>query len=607
MGGEFAKANPKIAGRLNLDEFSCEDPYVERLLEGFSYLAARVHHKLDAGYPRLSQALLDNLFPDFLMPAPAMWIVKFDPDINETSLAEGVDIKRGTKLRSIPGKEVRSCQFTTSHDVTLWPIEIADARYYTDDMSYLKIDYSERSKSCLSIELNTLSDLSFSDLKMDTLDLYLRNANQQITMETYELMLSNCRQIIIQPKDRRNKGTQVVLDNSKTDLITPTGFDIDDSLYPFNARTFEGYRLFRKYFNLPQSFMFLKIRGIGDALRRIGSDKVNIIFVYDTEKPGVKGNIKKNNFSLFCTPVVNLFEKTLSRIHLNNSKSEFHIVGERTETQDFEVVKVTDVKAYKRADNKGQVFRPLYSASGFFENRSLNRGYYSLNRVARTITENEQENGTRSNYIGTETYISLVDQDEAPYNGNLAEIEIKALCSNRDLPLLIPQGNSGDTDFTFDSNLPVSKIKFLHGPTSPNCDHLFTSLWEIINHVSLNYMTLQDESGEKTGEIIRNILALYAVSDIQKKYIKGLKTIKIVPDTQRFNRNGMFTFLNGLAVDVLFDESSSSNDYFLLGMILDRFFKYSAPVNTFTKTTVKSIKRGKVIGWPARTGTFQMI
>ena len=36
MGGEFAAAFPKIAGRLALDGVECADPYVERLLEGFS-------------------------------------------------------------------------------------------------------------------------------------------------------------------------------------------------------------------------------------------------------------------------------------------------------------------------------------------------------------------------------------------------------------------------------------------------------------------------------------------------------------------------------------------------------------------------------------------
>ena len=47
MCGEFAQEYPKIAGRLGLEGFECADPYVERLLEGFAYMSARVKLKVD--------------------------------------------------------------------------------------------------------------------------------------------------------------------------------------------------------------------------------------------------------------------------------------------------------------------------------------------------------------------------------------------------------------------------------------------------------------------------------------------------------------------------------------------------------------------------------
>ena len=45
---EFAREFPKIAGRLAIDGATvneCGDPYVERLLEGFAFMAARVQLK----------------------------------------------------------------------------------------------------------------------------------------------------------------------------------------------------------------------------------------------------------------------------------------------------------------------------------------------------------------------------------------------------------------------------------------------------------------------------------------------------------------------------------------------------------------------------------
>src|SRR3954468_18723189 len=95
MGGEFAKEFPKIAGRLALEEFSCADPYVERLLEGFAFLAARVHLKLDAEFPRFTQGLLETVFPHYLAPTPSMAIVKFEPTRGELGLAAGFKVERG--------------------------------------------------------------------------------------------------------------------------------------------------------------------------------------------------------------------------------------------------------------------------------------------------------------------------------------------------------------------------------------------------------------------------------------------------------------------------------------------------------------------------------
>src|SRR5207237_9861614 len=69
MGAEFAREFPKIAGRLALEDFSCADPYVERLLEGFAFLTSRVQLKLDAEFPRFTQSLLETLYPHYLADA----------------------------------------------------------------------------------------------------------------------------------------------------------------------------------------------------------------------------------------------------------------------------------------------------------------------------------------------------------------------------------------------------------------------------------------------------------------------------------------------------------------------------------------------------------
>ena len=72
MGAEFAREFPKIAGRLGIEGTDVADPYVERLLEGFAFLAARVQLKIDAEYPTFTQNLTELVYPDYLAPLPSM-------------------------------------------------------------------------------------------------------------------------------------------------------------------------------------------------------------------------------------------------------------------------------------------------------------------------------------------------------------------------------------------------------------------------------------------------------------------------------------------------------------------------------------------------------
>jgi type VI secretion system protein ImpG len=105
MGGEFARDYPKVAGRLGLETHACADPYVERLLESFSFLAARVQLKIDAEFPRFTHHLLELVYPHYLAPIPAMTVVQFNPAATEGDLDKGYTVPRGTALSSQLGKD----------------------------------------------------------------------------------------------------------------------------------------------------------------------------------------------------------------------------------------------------------------------------------------------------------------------------------------------------------------------------------------------------------------------------------------------------------------------------------------------------------------------
>src|SRR5215204_4437680 len=114
MGAEFAQQFPKIAARLGMNGLEVTDPYVERLLEGVGFLAARVHLKLDAEFPRFTQALLETIYPHYLAPVPSMAVVRFEIDPQQPALSAGAPIPRGTSLKSNLGRGERTpCVFQT--------------------------------------------------------------------------------------------------------------------------------------------------------------------------------------------------------------------------------------------------------------------------------------------------------------------------------------------------------------------------------------------------------------------------------------------------------------------------------------------------------------
>src|SRR5438093_12093259 len=95
MGAAFAEKYPKVASRLVLEPSKCEDPHVERLLEAFAFLAARVHLKIDDEFPEITEALLGIVYPHFIRPIPSMSIVEFQLDADQGKLSTGFHVERG--------------------------------------------------------------------------------------------------------------------------------------------------------------------------------------------------------------------------------------------------------------------------------------------------------------------------------------------------------------------------------------------------------------------------------------------------------------------------------------------------------------------------------
>lgn len=601
MGGEFAREFPKIAGRLGLDEFACVDPYVERLLEGFAFLAARVRLKLDAEFPRFTQSLLETVYPHYLAPTPSMLVAEFQPDLTNSALSDGFLLPRDTVLRSVIGKgEQTACEYRTGHDLTLWPLRVAEAQLHTQDLATLEVPQKFGAKGALRIRIECTADLSFNELKLDTLTFYLRGSNET-PMRIYEHFFANALAVVIQSTKKPVKWRHVL----PKSCIGSMGFAETEALLPYGPRSFQGYRLLKEYFAFPPRYMFVELTGLRHVVQDCTDSELDIVVLLNEPNPELEGRVDAASFALFCTPAVNLFPKRADRIHLSDRFSEFHVVPDRTRPLDFEVYEVLRVIGHGATSDDEQEFLPFYSASDFDAKGGGAGAYYAVGRTPRTASAREKQFGRRASYAGGEVYLSLVDSKESPYRSDLRQLEVVTRCTNRDLPLQMPVG-SAESDFTMDVDAPVEAVRCLSGPTSPRPSPVEGEVaWRAISHLSLNYLSLANADSEQGAAALRDILKLYGdSSDPQvRKQIDGVRQITARPIIRRIGRPGPIAFARGLEVTLTLDEAAfEGTGVFLLGAVLDHFFANYVSINSFTETVIQTLQRGEVIRWPARTG-----
>jgi type VI secretion system protein ImpG len=601
-GAEFAAQFPKVAARLGMHGLEVADPYVERLLEGVGFLAARVHLKLDAEFPRFTQALLEIVYPHYLAPTPSMLVAQLKPDLNDPNLASGPRVPRGTMMTSVANADdATSCEFQTAQDVTLWPIEVVSAGYFAfaPDLPLNTLPVAQRIRGGVRIKLKTTAGLKFSQLPLDRLRFYLTGGDE-VANKLYELCLSTAVGALMVP----GKGAAKWHEFIPASVIRPVGFSDDDALLPATLRSFQGYRLLQEYFSFPQRYRFVDVTGLASAIKRVDGDQLELVILLGRGDATLESVVDGSNLALFCTPAINLFHKRADRIHVGDSAYEYHVVADRTRPLDFEVYSVTDVVGHGIGTDSEQRFLPLYSA--YTSDRAHHESaYFTTRREPRLVSTAETRRGSRSSYIGSEVFLSLVDPVNTPFAGDLRQLSVQTLCTNRDLVLQMPVG-AGRTDLTLEVAAPVSSVRVVSGPSRPYAPLADGAVaWRAISHLSLNYLSLVQSTAEQGAAALRDLLQLYAPdADVSaRRQIEGIRSTQVKRVVRRLRGPGPLAFGRGVEITVLVEELAfEGGSAYLLGAVLDEYFARHVSINSFTETVLRSGNRGEINRWVPHWG-----
>ncbi len=587
---QFAEKHPKVASRLVLEPTKCEDPHVERLLEAFAFLAARVHLKMDDEFPEITESLLTIVYPQLTRPIPSMSVVQFELDPEKGKLTSGLKIDRNSALYSKPVLGT-PCTFRTCYDTVLWPLTVSAAELRAPSRLQPAVKTSD-SAWAIRLELRCAADVSFAGLKLEKLRFYLDGESGLVNI-LYELLFSRLNRIVVRDLSVDSRLAPVTLPAS---VLSAVGFAANEGMLPYSPSSFSGHRLLMEYFAFPEKFFFIDLSGL-DRLAGAGfKNAVEVIFLIseiegDSRIQRLELELSKKTFRLGCSPIVNLFPQTAEPIQLNQRKYEYPLTPDVRRPHSMEVFSIDEVSAIDSTNQKITTYEPFYSLR--HSARNPDRSCFWLGR---------RRPSNRPNDEGTEMSLSLVDLSMAAVNPEASVLSVRTTCTNRDLPSRLPFGNQ-DSDFEMEGTAAMKRIAALRKPTQPVRPALGKSaLWRLVSHLSLNYLSLVGEGKESLQEILR----LYDIgrTAYSQNVIQSILRIDSRPHFTRLISEQGVCFARGLRIEMELDEDQfTGGGAFLFAGVLERFFGLSASLNSFTQLSVRTPQRkGTLHEWQPRSG-----
>lgn len=587
---QFSERNPKVASRLVLEPTKCEDPHVERLLEAFAFLAARVHLKIDDEFPEISEALLTVVYPQLVRPIPAMSIAEFQPDPEKGKLSTALPIPRNSPLHSRPVGGV-PCTFRTCYDTTLWPVSVTAAEWKAPSRLQPAVKTGD-SSGAIRIELRCGPDVNLRELKIDRIRFYLDGEGGLINT-LYETLFSRLNRILVRDPTPGSKVNPVTLPASALQAV---GFNDDEGMLPYSHRSFVGHRLLMEYFSFPEKFFFIDVTGLAAVWPAGFNQAFELVFLIsevegDDRRQRLETELSKKTFRLGCTPIVNLFTQVAEPIQLSQRKYEYPITPDVRRPYATEVYSVDEVSCINTANQQTTTFEPFYSLR-----------HSTLGRDQKCFWTARRRPSSRPNDEGTDMFLSLVDLSMRPLSPEGNILSLRTTCTNRDFPSRLPFGND-DGDFELEGSASLKRIVALRKPTpSVRPSSGKSALWRLISHLSLNYLSLV----ERGKDAFQQILRLYDIG--RTAYSQNLvDSVVSITSSRHFapvrSDNGT-TFARGVRVELELDEDQFvGSGAFLFASVIEHFLGLYTSLNSFTQLVVNTSQRKEPLHqWPPRAG-----
>ena len=579
---EFAERYPKIASNLQMSGEVSEDPHIERMIQSFALLTARVSRRLDDDFPEFTEALFEVLYPHYLRPFPSCSIAHLDYSASASQLTGVSYLARGTELNTRPIKGM-ACRFRTAYDVEIAPLKLSLAKFDPIIKAPDSVPLHANASSCISIRLETTTEqINFAKLKLGSLRVYMHGDPSFSAALRDAIFMRTERAYIEIPQSIQWIG----LDEFP---IKPVGFAEEEGLIPFPPQSHPAYRLLTEYFAFPDKFNFFAIDL--DSISKflpVGCTSFTLHLALsdvraDSNTSRILGTLSTDKLLLGCTPVVNLFEQRGEPIRMTHTSDAYPVLADVRRAYAFEVYSIDAVQMVRQTPIGESIteFRPFY---GLRHGESADRdGHYWVQR---------RDDNTAIKSPGYETEISIVDIDFNPAEVESDTLSVSLTCSNRDLPSQLSYGLSGG-DLFLEGGSVVRTIKFMRKPSEPyRFQRGHGAHWRLISQFSLNHLSLCQAG----LDAFRETLALYDLprSATSRRQLGGIVGMNSKPTTAWLPGNPFACLVRGVEVQITIDEESFvGSGIYGFASLIEHFLGLYAHANSFIQLVVLSKRTGE--------------
>jgi type VI secretion system protein ImpG len=563
LGRAFAQAHPAIAGFLSERG---ADPDVERLLEGFAFLTARVHQRIDDAIPELVEPLLDALLPHYLRPIPASTIVQFSAQRGATR--GRVQIPRGAALgsRNVDGV---SCSFRTCQDVELLPISLLDQR----------LEDATTTQPTLTLRFDMTKGGGGAVFHERGLRLHLHG----------ELAIASHMQLWLL---RHLRSIEVVTHGATPAAVTlpparlvSVGHAPEDALLPWPRTSPDGTRLLVEWLTLPSRFLFVDVGGL-DAVQARECERFDLRFHFDRPPP-LPTRLPEDLFRLHCAPAVNLFETTAEPIRGDGTARPGTLRASGLRADHAEVYSVESVNGIVARSGLRKTYLP-YHGLGRLAPGATAEGHYVLARSISPIDD------------GVDVAVSIGEPRNALALLEEETLSIEMTCTNRSLPAELRVGDVNQPVGATPAGVRFANIGTVTRPARPPLGSELE--WRLLAHVSTARGSLLDRETLRAHFELHNLHRTVdrVLGEANARRIEAIAAIHTEP-VVRVVRGGP---IRGIAVTIDLDETAfgSLGEAFLFGSVLDRLLGERAPVHSFTATALRLLSTNSRLTWEPRNG-----